>query len=220
MAYAPFWIPETCTRFSVDSILDKDEHIYKEITNIAFKQQLYNDKVTRNFSNMCLLNKGISIMEKAMKGSRQINIERLNKSQKYEVWSANKVSLVSNIPKTYLWAANGMFNCLGILQLGEKGNFDKSAQGIPDDSVLIFSSSNLDECKSFISWGYTRFIRYLLSLSLSGLTGIGSKNTWWRFVPDPGSFDHIFTDEELYKKYNLTPEEINIIESVIKERKQ
>jgi len=30
---------------------------------------------------------------------------------------------------------------------------------------------------------------------------------------------HIFTDAELYKKYGLTPEEINIIESVIKERK-
>lgn len=41
----------------------------------------------------------------------------------------------------------------------------------------------------------------------------------WQFIPDPGSFDHIFTDDELYKKYNLTPEEINIIESVIKERK-
>lgn len=45
------------------------------------------------------------------------------------------------------------------------------------------------------------------------------KNTWWHFVPDPESFDHIFTDAELYKKYNLTLEEINIIESVIKERK-
>lgn len=41
----------------------------------------------------------------------------------------------------------------------------------------------------------------------------------FEFVPDPGAFDHIFTDEELYKKYNLTDEEINIIESVIKERK-
>ena len=41
----------------------------------------------------------------------------------------------------------------------------------------------------------------------------------WRYVPDPGSFDHIFTDEELYEKYGLTSEEIDIIESVIKERK-
>ena len=33
------------------------------------------------------------------------------------------------------------------------------------------------------------------------------------------AFDHIFTDQELYEEYNLTDEEINIIESVIKERK-
>lgn len=47
---------------------------------------------------------------------------------------------------------------------------------------------------------------------------MGNKETW-RFVPDPGAFDHIFTDEELYKKYNLTDDEIKLIESVIKERK-
>ena len=40
----------------------------------------------------------------------------------------------------------------------------------------------------------------------------------WRFVPDPGSFDHIFTDGELYEKFGLTQDEINIIESVIKKR--
>lgn len=32
-------------------------------------------------------------------------------------------------------------------------------------------------------------------------------------------FTAIFTDQELYEEYNLTDEEINIIESVIKERK-
>ena len=46
-----------------------------------------------------------------------------------------------------------------------------------------------------------------------------SSNDWWRFVPAPKAFDHIFTDQELYEEYNLTSEEINIIESVIKERK-
>jgi hypothetical protein len=39
------------------------------------------------------------------------------------------------------------------------------------------------------------------------------------FVPAPEAFDHIFTNQELYEEYNLTPEKINIIESVIKERK-
>ena len=46
-----------------------------------------------------------------------------------------------------------------------------------------------------------------------------SSNDWWRFVPVSKAFDHIFTDQELYEEYNLTDEEINIIESVIKERK-
>ena len=34
-----------------------------------------------------------------------------------------------------------------------------------------------------------------------------------------GGNKHIFTDQELYEEYNLTDEEINIIESVIKGRK-
>lgn len=50
------------------------------------------------------------------------------------------------------------------------------------------------------------------------MTGIFNDNNW-RFVPVPEAFDHIFTDQELYEKYNLTPEEINIVESVIKECK-
>jgi hypothetical protein len=63
----------------------------------------------------------------------------------------------------------------------------------------------------------------------------------WRFVPDPGSFNKIYEDRplngytpdengeyedkdgnkhcSLYVKYKLTNEEINIIESVIRERK-
>ncbi len=43
-------------------------------------------------------------------------------------------------------------------------------------------------------------------------------NNNWKYAPDPGPFDHIFTDEEPYKKYGLTEEEIKVIESVIKER--
>lgn len=73
------------------------------------------------------------------------------------------------------------------------------------------------QAKSFISYLNTRTVRFLVLLNAYTVALIN--NETWRFVPDPGSFDHIFTDAELYKKYNLTPEEINIIESVIKERK-
>ena len=74
------------------------------------------------------------------------------------------------------------------------------------------------EAESFISYVNTRIVRFLVFLN-AFTVGVINDETW-RFVPDPGAFDHIFTDKELYDKYNLTQEEIDIIESVIKERKQ
>ena len=84
-------------------------------------------------------------------------------------------------------------------------------------SINLFTTDDIDEAKSFLSWAYSKFVQFLILINRYAqnmMNDIG-----WRFVPDPGPFDHIFTDEELYQKYNLTQEEINIIESVIKERK-
>ena len=60
-------------------------------------------------------------------------------------------------------------------------------------------------------------------------TGI-LNNFGFRFVPVPmvldehgnrvpGKFDHIYTDEELYRTWNLPQKYIDVIEAVIKERK-
>ena len=78
-------------------------------------------------------------------------------------------------------------------------------------------AGNINQCISFKSYVDTKFVRFLVSLGLCA-SSVRNKETW-RFVPAPEYFDHIFTDDELYKKYGLTAEEINIIESVIKERK-
>ena len=86
-----------------------------------------------------------------------------------------------------------------------------------DNYKIIFSSESKAECDSFVSFINTKVIRFLILLGICG-NSVTAPETW-RFVPDPGAFDHIFTDEELYQKYSLTPEEIAIIESVIKERK-
>lgn len=74
-----------------------------------------------------------------------------------------------------------------------------------------------EEAISTKSYYDTKLVRFIMLTSLT-TSSIGNAEAF-RFVPDPGAFDHIFTDEELYKKYNLTDGEINIIESVIKERK-
>ena len=103
------------------------------------------------------------------------------------------------------------------------GGFIICPMTITDNSLniqnefILFSSNNRDECFSFMSYIESKLVRFLILPSISS-GSINNKETW-RFVPDPGPFDHIFTDAELYKKYNLTDEEINIIESVIKERK-
>ena len=76
---------------------------------------------------------------------------------------------------------------------------------------------NLGEAQSMVSYLNTKLIRFLTSMTLTGTTT--QKAEFWRFVPDPNAFDHVFTNEELYKKYNLNNEDISLIESVIKERK-
>ncbi len=68
-----------------------------------------------------------------------------------------------------------------------------------------------------ISYLNTRLVRFMIFIGICGNSVTVPE--CWRFVPDPGAFDHIFTDQELYQKYGMTPDEIAIIESVIKERK-
>lgn len=85
------------------------------------------------------------------------------------------------------------------------------------DTTLLISFDNEYQADSYIQYINTRIVRFLFFISCCGMH-LNNEYSW-RFVPDPGAFDHIFTDEELYKKYNLTDDEIKLIESVIKERK-
>lgn len=106
-----------------------------------------------------------------------------------------------------------LHNCIVLSDVGiEDSNYENRL----GDSVAIYYGSK-EQCNYFRSYINSKFVRFLVLMSIHGV-GIYDRETW-RFVPDPGAFDHIFTDQELYKKYNLTDEEINIIESVIKERK-
>lgn len=85
------------------------------------------------------------------------------------------------------------------------------------DTSFLNSFDTELEAKSYISYLETKFIRFMFLLAKTSLHMQSEFS--WSFIPDPGSFDHIFTDDELYKKYSLTADEISLIESVIKERK-
>ena len=63
-----------------------------------------------------------------------------------------------------------------------------------------------------VSYVKTKFLRFLL---LQSLTSIHITKGCFQFVPLQ-DFSKPWTDEELYKKYGLTDEEIQFIESMIR----
>ena len=94
-------------------------------------------------------------------------------------------------------------------------------------SSNLFYSDSLEECESYVSYITTKLIRFLILINFNKQT-LFDRNTF-RFVPSPmildnsgnrirGEFDHIYTDDELYKTWNIPQKYIEVIEAVVKER--
>jgi site-specific DNA-methyltransferase (adenine-specific) len=79
-------------------------------------------------------------------------------------------------------------------------------------SFLFFFVLSRKEAESLQSYYATRFFRFLVSLRKITQHATHSTYSW---VPMQ-LWDRIWTDEELYNKYNLAKEEIDFIESVIR----
>ena len=78
--------------------------------------------------------------------------------------------------------------------------------------LIICPSSNKTTASNTLSYLKTKFVRFLILQTLVGMN-ISINN--FIFVPWL-DFSKPWTDEELYKKYDLSQEEINFIESMIK----
>lgn len=174
-----------------------------EISNACAKNKLLNSKQTRAF-NGTLYNSAISVFEKL--GQKRLNAVCTDTKKKYGVY------IIGAFMNGAIMLERGNTLLLGAMSIQEL-----SCPIVKASEVMIFSSDSKDECQSFISFVNSKFIRFIAFTLVEGQSPKFEK--LWKFVPDPGKFDHIFTDDELYKTYGLTPEEINIIESVIKERK-
>ncbi len=188
----------------------------KTIENRCRTNKFYNDIVTRPFrgGQDSLNNKGQSIIDK-LGDFKPYLVSKHTADRQYQYW----VSMIfDNSPnkKSCLFAI--ATSKLQVLSTGELNTKRRVEYGLQHDSYNpIFTSDSMLEVASFLSYVYTKFIRFLVFNSICGLGRTG-QDPWWRFVPDQGEFNHLFTDEELYKKYNLTPDEIAIIEGTIAER--
>lgn len=130
----------------------------------------------------------------------------------YTTLNLDKYKCISSIMPGAVAAFDKNNKVLGMFKISIIGPYQIPKGSFP---VLKYFDTH-EECSSFISYMNTKLIAFLYYIGTCGTT---LTKEFFRFIPDPGKFDHIFTDEELYKKYSLTDEEINIIESVIKERK-
>lgn len=83
---------------------------------------------------------------------------------------------------------------------------------VTETYIIIDSYKSKTEAANFASYIKTKFVRYLILLTLSSMHIVREN---FQFVPIP-DISHPWTDEMLYEKYGLTDEEIAFIESMIR----
>lgn len=126
----------------------------------------------------------------------------------------------SCIRKEFIGKGGQMFSQDGRITLLSKTRLlrgtEKSSVSASKD---VFTSDDIDECKSFYTWINSKFTRFFILINISSLT-ILNDNTF-RFVPCPphNSFDHLYTDKELYDWFNLPEDYRVVIDSILRDRK-
>ena len=101
---------------------------------------------------------------------------------------------------------NGMYRVLSRMEIL------KPSQICNQSYLIVCASDDEQSAKRVYSYLRTKFVRFLILQTLVGMN-ISINN--FRFVPWQ-DFSEEWTDEKLYKKYSLTQEEINFIESIIR----
>ena len=201
-------------------LLDKDRHQKCTVVNKCRLQKYFNSESIRSITNReSLCNIGAEVINKM--GNYTI-FKFVVTHGKYQVWTNNQCPVGGGVGGGalnggYALANDGTAQYLSISRILDTSKGEKSPSGA---SECTFSSDNKSECESFVSWLNCKFTRFFVAINISKLTGILTDDNF-RFVPAPptGKFDHIYTDEELYKAFNLPQKYVDVIESVIKERK-
>ncbi len=184
-------------------------------------------------------NSSISILEKIKQFHESSFIQLVSSRKPFGITTNEKIDTEKGINgiKIYAYPKNGYIESSKVsankqsvykpkvlisYAYGERGNFPYLVIGKPfigevnsccsETYLMIGPFDTTNECENVMSYIRTKFFRFLVLLR---------KNTQhatskvYQFVPLQ-DFSHPWTDEMLYKKYNLTEDEIAFIESMIR----
>ena len=184
-------------------------------------------------------NSSISILEKIKQFQESSFIQLVSSRKPFGIATNEKIDTEKGINgiKIYAYPKNGYIESSKVsankqsvykpkvlisYAYGERGNFPYLVIGKPfigevnsccsETYLMIGPFDTTNECENVMSYIRTKFFRFLVLLR---------KNTQhatskvYLFVPLQ-DFSHPWTDEMLYKKYNLTEDEIAFIESMIR----
>ena len=184
-------------------------------------------------------NSSISIFEKIKQFQESSFIQLVSSRKPFGIATNEKIDTEKGINgiKIYAYPKNGYIESSKVSAIkqsvykpkvlisyayGERGNFPYLVIGKPfigevnsccsETYLMIGPFDTTNECENVMSYIRTKFFRFLVLLR---------KNTQhatskvYQFVPLQ-DFSHPWTDEMLYKKYNLTEDEIAFIESMIR----
>lgn len=195
-------------------ILTKDDYDKSIVINKCKHIEYFNSVELRNISHReSLINIGNEIVE-YLGNYTKFTFRPTSEHDKFQVWTNIKIPgggfATMESPRKNLFIGESYI---------EEYDPEIPLEHAPS-LILSFSSDKLVECESFLSWLNCKFTRFFTAINTSKLTGI-LNNDNFRLVPAPpsGKFDHIYTDSELYESFNIPDKYINIIESIVKDRK-
>ncbi|MBR2544406.1 Eco57I restriction-modification methylase domain-containing protein [Candidatus Saccharibacteria bacterium] len=147
----------------------------------------------------------------------------INNPDKFKIYANKKIGYVfkSLIPNNVGWASK--YKVLVANAYGGGGAFPNNVISKPllaepnsvcTETYMVAGTFDTEqEARNLIAYIKTRFFRFMLLLRKSSQH---IPKDVYSFIPDL-PMDHKWTDEELYKRYDLSKDEIGFIEKMVKE---
>ena len=186
--------PEQTDVFNIDLVggilYFLDDHIKHDeciLINKSSKYKSFNNIGSTKLSGLYSLYNIINDFILVNGHYKKIDIS--NKNQRY-------------IVATQSWLLPGGLN-FGTMLFTPVYCLDQTSEMLRGLMTPLTSFESIPECESFFSFIDRPLIKLLISCCVVQYTSFIKDPNIFDLVPDPGIFDHLFTDDELYRKYNV-----------------